>query len=620
MNGLAILLSQPPPWFPWALLVVAVLLVVVVAVTLWWLIRRRDDDETEAAETAPPPEGESEERWFVARMRGQLRRTLGALADMTGGMGTPYGVPWVVVAGVEGAEAWSLIEGVDAASERTGQIPRAGTVRFCQRGALFHAGDDLLAHPGGLRRWRRLLRLLRLCRIHRPVDGLVVAVPAAMLDGPEALPFDRLADKGGQLYELVAATQRHTGLRVPVTVVVTRCDGLRGFGSLVTALPVPLRGEALGWAVPYSVDTAFQPGWADEAVDSISIGLANVGLQVLMAPERPDDADGLMALPSRVRALAPRLKVLLAGMFQPSAYQEAFLFRGLYLAGAAPGTAGGMAFAPGLFNDKVFPEHRLVRPVGGVLNVRTRHLRLAQGGLAVLLAVSAAGLIGLHFQAPQTAGGMTPLLTTIDADLRQMARGGDAAGPAFVQGASVRLLQEMVRMNVTSLTTPLAPTSYVRDPDEVIEHAIAVGYDALIMREMRRRLEARLPAILAEEAQNLRGDGDVAQQLVRATGRVAEFDGAYHTYLDLPKSHRAEAVATLVRYTLDVELPSGFRENARLYQKALGFSSVRPIETVGTQAEKGLRNLFAAAYRARFDERGLRRRLERIAQAQPRRR
>lgn len=614
MSALAALLSQPPPWFPLAILLVLVLLFVVVGVTLWWLLRRRAEEEEQVVAEAPPPGPgeEPEERWFVARMRGQLRSTLTALSDLTGESGTPYSVPWVVVAGIEDADAWAMIEGVEAASDRTASIPRAGTVRFCRHGALFHAGDDLLANPGGLRRWRRLLGLMRLARIHRPLDGLVVAVPATVLDGPGALPFDRLADKGGQLYELVATAQRQSGLRVPVTVVITCCDALHGFDSLAAALPQDLRDEAVGWAMPYGLDSAFRPDWTEEAMDSIATGLSHVGMQALMAPQRPADPDGLMLLPSRVRALAPRLRVLLAGMFQPSAYQQAFMFRGIYLTGALPW--GGVGFANGLFDGKVFREHQLVRPLRGLVTARTRRVRWAQGALAALLTIEALGLTWLSFDTPRDVRNLMPLIASIEGDLRQLARGGEAASPAFIHGASVRLLQEMVQVRVESLTSLVAPTSFLSDPDELMEQAIAVGYDTLIMREMRRRLEAKLSDIVNDESQGLRGDGDVGRQLTRVVGRMVEFDDAYRTYMELPKARSAGPLASLVHYTLEIDLPTGFQDNADIYQRALRFSNVRPIDGVGQQMEKGLRNLFAAAYRARFDERALRRRLEHIAQ------
>lgn len=615
MNALAALLANPPSWFPIAILVVVVLLLVVVALSLWWLLRRRQDEEAEAAEeTAQPlPGPEAEEGWFVARMRAHLRKTLTALAEMTGIEGTPYGVPWIVVAGIEGAAGWALVEGIGAASGHTGQIPRAATVRFCRRGAVFHAGDDLLAQPAGLRRWRRLLGLLRLCRIHRPVDGLVIVIPASALDGPEALPYDRLADKGAQLYELVATAQSRTGLRMPVTIAISGCERMQGFDSLVTSLTPALRHQALGWAVPYSLDTAFQAEWADEAVDAIATGLSHLGVQALMARERAPDPDGLMVLPSGVRAMAPRLKVLLASMFQPSAYQEAFLFRGIYLTGAEP-DGQGTAFAAGLFDDKVFAEHQLVRPVRGLLTVRNRRVRIAQAVAAALVLSEAAGLWWLSVDIPDRVANLTPMLSSIDGDLRQLARGGDGAGPGFVQAASLRLLQAMVRVDVETVTTPLAPTSFVSRPDADIEQAIAVGYDTLVMRELRHQMERRLPTILAEELQNLRPDGDVGAQVAHAAGRLAEFDDTYSTYLDLQKAGHAGALASLVRYAMDIELPPGFQQRARLYQAALAYSTVKPIDGLGDQAERGLRALFTAAYRARFDERGLRRRLERIAQ------
>lgn len=613
MTFLITLLSDPPDWLPWAILAVVLMLAAVVGLTLWWLFRRNNAAEEGAAEAAPPPEGDpAEEGWFMAQMRRELRRSLRTLGELTGHGGSPYKVPWIVVAGVEGADALAMVEGIEPGNERgAGVIPRAGTVRFCRDGAVFHAGDDLLATPAGLRRWRRLLRLMRLCRVHRPVDGLVVALPASMLAGPEALPYDRLADRGAQFYELIATVQRVTGLRVPVTVVVTRCDEVEGFDALVAALPRESRGEAVGWAVPYSLETAFQAQWADEAMDSIASNLSTAGVQLLLGGERPADPDGLMVLPSRVRAMAPRLKTLLAAMFQPSAYQESFIFRGLFLTGPEPEGAGRVAFAPGLFRDKVFREYQLVRPVGGLVTARTRKLRLVQAALAALLAVEAMGLAWVAVDTPHGVGELTELLESIEDDLRQI-RGSQGADPSFAQAASLRLLQQFVRLDIDTITSPFAPTSYLPDPDTLMEQAISAGYDGIIMGAINRRLAMRLNAILSEDAL-ARGGDDPGQQVLRAVSRLAEFDKAARTYEDLPKSKSAASLSYLARYALDIELPAGFEENAELYQAALAYSTVRPIEGVGAPTERAVGAMFAAAFRARFDERGLRARLERIA-------
>lgn len=596
----SLLSSEPPAWLPWAVLALVLLLLAVIGLTLWWLFRRRDEPPA----PAPPAGNEAEAedgRWLFRHLRGEVRRSLRTLAELSDNGGNPYSVPWIVAAGLDGADTAATLAALDPASGVEGVMPRAGMVRFCRHGAVFHAGDMLLGTADGLRRWRRLVRLLTACRPHRPLDGLVLTVPVDALAGPHALPFDRLADRGARLSEMIASVQRITGLRVPVTVVLTRCESLRGFSALTESLGAEARGEALGWPVPYSLDTAYQADWADQAVDGIAQALSGAGIHLLMAGDRVRDPDSLMLLPSQVRGLAGALRPLLAAMFQPSAYHESFLFRGLFL-------TGGGAFAAGLFDHKVFREYQLVRPVRGVLTRRTRRLRVAQAVLAVSLAAEALALGRLSVDAPRRAEHLQPLLVTMRSDLERIRAAHGDLDPIFYRSACVRLLQELARLDVDTLKTPLAPTSYPARPNGHVERAITAGYDGILVGEIRRRLSVRLDDILRPAS-----PAASPAQLESLVSRLEEFDRVYRTYNDLPTLATAAALALVARYTLDIELPHDFLSNAHLYQVPLGYVTIRPLDRLDS-VTRGLQAQFAAANRARFDAGTLRHRLERIAQ------
>ena len=618
MKTLAGVIADPPTWLPWVLLVLLVVLIAVMGLTLWWLLRRKEGGDAKDESAPPPPtagDADPDDPRLVKHMRREVRRSLQTLAELSDNGGNPYSVPWIVAAGAENAHLRAVIDGIDPESTSSGgTIPRAGVVRFCRQGAVFHAGDSLLSQSEGPRRWRRLVRLMGACRPHRPVDGLVLAIPVGMLAGAEALPFDRLADQGARFSDMIASVQRITGLRVPVTVVLTQCEDLRGFSALAAALSDQARADALGWAVPYSLETAYQADWAEQATESISTGLANTGIHLLMAGDRPADADGIMVLPFEVKALTPSLKPLLAAMFQPSAYHESFLFRGLYLTGTPTGQDDAMAFATGLFNGKVFREYQLVRPVRGILTARTRRLRMAQAVLAAAVVLGALGLSWLSFDAPRRVRVVRPLLATIQNDLGQIVRLNGRVDPALGQAASIRLLKEMSRLDVVTLTTIFAPGSYLHHPDRLIQKAISIGYDDIIMAEIQRRLSTRLNAILNADTPAGRTDTESVQQLTQLVNQLVEFDRIYRTYLDLPNSRSAAALSTVVRYALDIDLPSGFQTSARLYQGALAYSSVHSIDHALPLVARGLTTQFAASYRTRFDAGHLRSRLERINQ------
>lgn len=603
-------------WLPWVIVAVLVLAIIAAVVTalLWRRLRGKDAPAAPEAEPdaeEPPPQ---DSRWLAAHMRREVRKSLNTLRALSDGGDNPYSVPWIVALGAEGAETRKVIDAIDPDHPAAGGvIPRAGSMSFCRNGAVFHAGDTLVEVGGGLGIWRRLIQLMAACRPHRPVDGLVVTLPASMLRGPDALPFDRLADRGGRFGEMIAAAQRITGLRVPVTLVITGCEELEGFPALASALPESALDDALGWATPYALESTFQPEWADQAVEHIATSLSGVAIQLLMTGTTAADPDGLLLLPSQVRDMALRLKPLLAAMFQPSAYHEAFLFRGIYLVGAQPAKAGRGAFVSGLFNDKIFREYQLVRPVKGILTKRTRRLRLTQAALAAFAAVSVAGLVWLRADIPVRADKLRLLLATIHADLTHRVKAEGREDPDAAQAAAIRLLQEMARMDVITLTTPLAPTSYLRDPDQLMEQSLAVGLDNIIMAEIGHRMTDRLTAILESPPPSGTDEGAVMGQLSGYIDRLAEFDRVHRLYRDLPRLRSAAALETVADYSLQIQLPKGFQENADLYQGAMAMTSVPSADAAANTISRSLHNHFAAAFRARFDDASLRRRLERIS-------
>ncbi len=143
---------------------------------------------------------------------------------------------------------------------------------------------------------------------------------------------------------------------MPIYLVVTHGERLEGFPGLVAALDANGRREMLGWTVPYGLDQLFRPEWIDEAVARLVTGLGSLQLQAFAVGD-PPDPEALVLLPQALGSVTDRLRTLAAAMLRPSAYHEAFLFRGIYVAGRD--AAGAPVFLQRLLTDLVFREYRL---------------------------------------------------------------------------------------------------------------------------------------------------------------------------------------------------------------------------------------------------------------------
>ncbi|MBY0431404.1 MAG: hypothetical protein K2Q10_09415, partial [Rhodospirillales bacterium] len=392
--------SELAPYLPYVMAMVAAWLLVVVIATLLYGWKHLGAPPARAGVTEAQALGLAE--WQRRRrLRLGLRHAMLRLGGLTATPQDPYGVPWLVLVGAEAEDGKSLLDALGYARGTEGALVRSlgmiGHVRFCQEGVVLDTTGGLNGESWK-RHWAMLIRTLREARTQRPLDGIVIAVPAPWLTGTDALSTERLTALGVRLHDTLLEAQRLTGLRVPVTVLLTRCQSLPGFAALAAALSPGLRDEELGWPMPYALDTAFQPHWIGEAMGALEQGLSGLQIKVLMTAGHIADPHALVGLPEAVGGLGSGLETLLTAIFGESAYHEAFMFRGFHLTGVVTAPEDGednAAFAHRLFAERIFREHGLVRPSLGAFSVRRRRLRAAQAALALTTCLGVAGLAAL---------------------------------------------------------------------------------------------------------------------------------------------------------------------------------------------------------------------------------
>src|SRR5262249_5388391 len=115
-----------------------------------------------------------------------------------------------------------------------------------------------LAMPGtrnDLTGWRALLYLLKRHRPRRPIDGVIVTVPAPLL--LDASWKARTHDLGAAVRDRLVLAQAELGFAVPVYVVVTQADHITGFEAFTEALPDNLQQQMFGWSNPHALDVTF---------------------------------------------------------------------------------------------------------------------------------------------------------------------------------------------------------------------------------------------------------------------------------------------------------------------------------------------------------------------------
>lgn len=527
---------------------------------------------------------------------------------VTGGRGF-YEVPWVVAVGAGGADLDRLLPPQlpwppDLAAAHQAILSEVARLSICRAGAVLSFDDGLLDGSPWRHRWQNLIRALRTCRPDRPVDGLVVVIYASELtDVPQAQ--DRLVARGEQLYELIWSVQRISGWRIPVYLLITGCDELAGFAEWVLALPRQARQQVLGWSVPYALDSVFEPRWVDEGIAEIGRQLSIAQLILMMPEPEVAVAEGLLLFPGEAQRLAGPLSVLLTSMLRTSAYHEAFMFRGFFLAGRVPETAApearGDAFAEALFTDKIFPEHKLAQPAYGETTRRHRQTRIAQAALAGAVTLGLIGLLHIRTVKSNYFPAVTSLLSQIDQLVSAAALRTDnlqfgTARRERVRDDALALINAMAAIHINRVDTIAAPTSLLTSANARITQAISAGYSVAVLHAAYNALTEK-PSLVAILEPSPGAPVPTSQALGATVDNILQYDKYIRVYRGIEKQPNIGEVAALIGYALDVQLPSDFTTDYQLYEHALSNTRMQRIDTTKLQpiVEQILQDRYDAA-------------------------
>lgn len=287
-------------------------------------------------------------------------RALAFLRDRLDSLTYKYQLPWYLVVGASNCGKSTLLE--SAGMSLPVGMPDFGIKDlhpacrwwFYNRAVVLDIHGSLVMEEhkttGDEHGWRTILSLLGRYRSKRPLDGIILAIPASELYGRERLSPENLNARAKFLSHKLTAAQHLLGLRLPVYVIVTKCDSLPGFQSFCHELPLAQRQNMLGWSAPYALHTAYAPQWVDEAFHSISEDLSNIQLEMFAHGVAEENADGILVLPREFSTLKNGLKIYLDHIFKSSAYEESLMLRGIYFCGDAGEAPAGVVMAEDTLN------------------------------------------------------------------------------------------------------------------------------------------------------------------------------------------------------------------------------------------------------------------------------
>lgn len=421
------------------------------------------------------------------------------LAAHVVGIDPLYGLPWLLAIGPAGAGRRAALGGVplprplgDPGLPGDG-APDPGLVAWVyERGIVLDVSDALLEDTVPARTaWRRLADRLRHARPDRPLDGVLLFLPAAD-DGTDP-EVRRLL--GLRLAARLATLRDRLAQVLPVYVVLA--GPLPGLAAWTSGLAAGRRDGMVGWSSPRGPAEDVPGDWPAAARRAI---VPPIEQSLLAAAARaPGSASGAtsatdalaaaLAVPGAVESRLATLAETVDPVVRRSGFAETPSLRGVYLAGVEPS-----AFLVDLLESKVFAEASLARPTRRARRRRAATRAALAAAIAVLLVGGGLVLARDVLRVRDDVDRLAPVAAQARRDLARLADhgGADPAAVAWRRARGADLVGAMAGLAPDPLDAPLLPPSW--------SGALAAEAEAAIAEALTRLALPAVPDALADAA------------------------------------------------------------------------------------------------------------------------
>lgn len=422
------------------------------------------------------------------------------------------------------------------------------------KGSLLISEEGMKSEENG---WKTIVSLLARYRAKRPLDGIILTIPATELYGPHKLMLDEISARARFLAQKLTATQSHLGMQLPVYIVITKSDIIPGFKQVCQSIPHDNRHSMMGWSNPYTLNSAYTPAWIDEAFASIHNNLHKLRLEILAEDRNQDVQDGVFIFPAEIMHVQRHLTPYLNNIFKTTSYEEATVFRGIYFAGDAghgfniddmsvlpegdvsledeaynllseeekkedlayraahttflkvrigeveeeerTSNPHHIFFFNDLLNKKISTETGLARPIHSRLHRANRNLRIGQGAMLGFSVIGILGLMNAQDHFSKNRDYLLPVLGRINMILHETPAyhsGQSRNSVAIFEEQSRQLLEMMNNIEKASFFSIFMPASWFSHIPNKLRRSLKVSYDQIVLKTIFLDLQLKARDIL----------------------------------------------------------------------------------------------------------------------------
>jgi len=553
-----------------------------------------------------------------------------------------YRVPWFAVVGDDVSDKAQLLSNL--ALSHPIDSPKFGLPEndpllswwFFEKGIVVDVAEKCLyATPKSHVKsdWQTFLKALAKYRPSRPLDGVILTIPAQYFYGKNKLAPHDLQKRAEMLSAQLIQTEKFLGFKLPIYCIITGLEAFPGFEGFCHEILPASRQEMFGWSSDYPTDVPYKSEWVKDAFKKMEGFLFEGILSIFSRGKVEDYGDDMVVFLKEFSHLAEGVGSYLDTVFRVSDYGDHFILRGIYNVGVGkssdvalertPLAKSGIVtastnqspwfFLNDLLQEKIFPERGIALPIKRFLRSTNRaitYLKLGIIGASLLSLLSL--YLGYGYITRATAE-IQPALVKVLEDLHLHGNKNlvDSApsNQAFKERAHT-VLDLVAKASHWSLTTPLLLPSMASSMNDRLYRGIVDVYNTLIAHPMYISFDQTATKLTQGDLPGGKIEGKIDEDqmfhprktpeflaLAGYADALAELHEMMSIYDSLEDTKDAASLSKVVKYLYDFDFPGTFLEDqSPLKEKLMTEARYQSfsLESYKLSAEKRLYQLHNA--------------------------